>query len=271
MKNLLKNTVALFFGLTLSLSALVARSNTISSNSSTTMSHGHFTPAQIKNIESIVHDYLIKNPQVLVEVSEELQKQTEEKEMTLAKQAIKNNLQKIFYDPNSPVAGNPNGSVVLVEFFDYQCGHCREMSPLMQDIVSKNKNLKVIFKELPIFGANSKLAAEAALASVQQGKYYPFHNELFAAENPLSKQQIYRIAKKAGLNISKLRKEMSSNLIKQQISKNMQLAQALHLVGTPSFILSNKSHTQFEFIPGATSETNLQDKIDELSQSHTTN
>ena len=180
--------------------------------------------------------------------------------------AIGSHRKQIFNDPASPAAGNTNGSVEVVEFFDYQCGHCKAMAPIIEDAVKNNANVKIIFKELPIFGGNSRLAAKAALASTKQGKYYAFHNALFASSTPLNSQTIFKIAKKVGLDITKLKQEMNMPWVEKQLRDNFQLAQALKLMGTPAFIISNKAHTEIRFIPGATSKNDFNQQIAAISQ-----
>lgn len=239
---------------------------TMPSSPQTTATQTEFTPQQVKNIQKIVHDYLINNPQVLVEASQALQKQAQEKQQQYAMQAIEKNKQQLFNDPVSPVAGNPNGNVTLIEFFDYQCGHCKAMNKIIQSIVAKNKNLRVVLKELPIFGSNSQLAAKVALAAAKQGKYYAFHDALLGADNPLTQQKVFQVAKKVGLNVTQLKKDMKNPTIAQQLRANFKLAQALHLIGTPTFVIGNKSLTAFKFIPGATSKQNLQQLISEVTQ-----
>ena len=225
-----------------------------------------FTSQQVQDMQKIIHDYLVNNPKVLLEASQALQKQTEEDQQQYAMEAVQKNKQQLFQDSASPVVGNPQGDVTLVEFFDYQCGHCKEMNQTIQDIVQKNKNLKIIFKELPIFGNNSQFAAQASLASVTQGKYFAFHDALLSADNPLTQDKVFEVAKKVGLNVTKLKKDMNGQAIAQQLRDNFKLAQALRLIGTPTFVISNKAMTSFKFIPGATSQQNLQDLITQVMQ-----
>lgn len=223
-----------------------------------------FNPSQVKQIEKIVHSYLIKNPKVLVEASRALQAKELAKSEKAALAAIEKNKTMLFDNPATPVAGNPNGNVVIVEFFDYQCGHCKTMNKIMQNLVKTNRNLKVVFKELPIFGNNSRFAAQAALAATKQGKYYKFHDALLATQNPLTPQKVKKIAKKVTLNWTKLQRDMNSSKVKKQIRENFRLAQELKLMGTPAFIVANKQLTKIKFIPGATSQDKLQEQINSV-------
>lgn len=223
-----------------------------------------FTPEQTKNIQKIVRQYLIQNPQILVEVSQALQaKQNAQMEKT-AMSAIQQNKQQIFNDPKSPTMGNPNGNTLMVEFFDYQCGHCKTMGKVISALIKKNPNLKVIFKELPIFGGNSQFAAKAALAAADQSKYYAFHNALLNAKNPLSPKKVVALAKKVGINVKQMQQHMKSDAVMKQIRENFQLAKALRIMGTPAFIISNKQLSQFKFIPGAAPENALQAQLNAI-------
>jgi len=255
-------------------SALAQNHNTSSNNpgansnnapTTTPSNTSALTPAQVKQVETIIRDYLIKNPEILVKASEALQQKQIAQAQKSAMIAIKTNVNEIFNDPKSPTVGNPNGSIDIVEFFDYQCGHCKTMSPLVIAAMKKNPNIKIIFKELPIFGGSSKFAAKAALASVAQGKYLAFHNALFAYASPLDPTSILNIAKKVGLNVNKIKIGMNNAWVGQQLRANFQLAEKLKLIGTPAFIISNQDHTQVRFIPGATSAQNFNQMIKAVS------
>lgn len=239
---------------------------TVATPGSELASSSSFSAQQIQDIQKIVHDYLINNPQVLVEASQALQKQTEQQEQQYAQDAIQKNVQGLFNNPASPVAGNTNGDVTLVEFFDYQCGHCKEMNSIIEKIIKSNSNLRVVFKELPIFGDDSQFAAKAALASVKQNKYLAFHNALLAADNPLNKDRVFAVAKSVGLNVAQLKKDMNNAAIQTQLRDNFKLAQALRLIGTPTFVLGNKALNQFRYIPGATTQENMQTMINDLAK-----
>ncbi|MBS0351211.1 MAG: DsbA family protein, partial [Proteobacteria bacterium] len=125
---------------------------------------------------------------------------------------------------------------------------------------------KVIFKEFPIFGAESNNAAKMALAAAKQNKYQEFHNALFKVSGGLNEAKIEEVAKKVGLNVEQLKKDSNDPAIQQQLTDNYELAKALNLVGTPSFVLSNKGMTQFDFIPGAAQEDSFMKAVDDISK-----
>lgn len=230
---------------------------------------GQFSAGQVKDIQKIVHDYLISNPEVLVTASQALQAKMQLQQEQDAMAAIKQNKKDLFSDSSSPVAGNPKGDVTLVEFFDYQCGHCKEMNPIVQSIVKKNSDLRVIFKELPIFGGNSQFAAKAALAAAElfPDKYYAFHDALLSADNPLSDIAVFKAARSVGFSedqIKQIKAKMNDASIQNQLKANFQLAQALKLAGTPAFIMANKAESTFRFIPGSTTEKDMQDQLNGL-------
>ena len=221
-----------------------------------------FTPAQVNAMHTIIHDYLVANPEVLVEASRTLQAQQQKKMEAAAMGAIAQNKAKLFDDAQSPSVGEKTAPVTLVEFFDYQCGHCREMAPSVEQLISKDKNVRVVFKELPIFGGASNYAAKAALAvAMQPGKYYAFHNALLTSNGPLNKDSIMAIAKKAGVDVAKMSKDMDAPSVEQQLKANFELAQSLKVMGTPTFVIGNKAETSFRFIPGATTLQDLETQL----------
>lgn len=224
-----------------------------------------FSSSQQQEIQKIVHDYLVSNPEVLIEASQALQAKEMAKSKSQAMQGITANKSKLFSDSNSPTAGNPDGKVLLVEFFDYQCSHCKEMQPVIDKVLS-GKNVKIIYKEFPIFGDASNYAAQMALAANKQNKYLEFHNALMKHSGALNATKIQEIAKSVGLNVEQLKKDMTDPAVKQEISDTYDLAKALNLAGTPSFVLSNKAMTEFDFIPGAAPEQLFQQSVDNIAK-----
>ena len=227
---------------------------------------GSMSESQKKEVEQVVHDYLVHNPEVLVEVSQVLQQKQQQTMMEQAKAAITQNADKIFLG-DITVAGNPKGSVTMVEFFDYQCSHCKEMKPVVDELIKSDKNLRVVYKEFPIFGKTSEFASRAALAAAKQGKYDALHQALLKMDRRMDEAAVLDAAKSAGLNMEKMKKDMDSPEVKAMLNANRELAEKLHLMGTPAFIIASTPNGQFKvgstplFVPGAATVQTLQDMI----------
>ena len=221
-------------------------------------------------VEKIVHDYLVSNPDVLIEASQALQKKQQDMLQAQAKTAISEHASALAKGELT-VEGNAKGNVTLVEFFDYQCGHCVKMQPVVKELISKNPNLRVIYREFPIFGKESETASRVAIAAAMQGKYGDIHAKLFNGEHQLNEEKILSIAKKSGLDMSKLKIDMNSSKVSSILDESRKLAEAIHLMGTPAFIVLStpngefKSGSESTFVPGATSQANLQDLIKKAS------
>ncbi len=221
---------------------------------------------QQKDIEKVVHDYLVKNPEVLVEVSQALQQKQQQNVQQQAKSAIAANADELF-NGKIAVVGNPKGNVTLVEFFDYQCIHCIKMAPTIANLIKKDSNLRVIYKEFPIFGKSSEVASKAALAAGLQGKYIQMHDALLKVGKRLDDKIVLATAKSIGLDMTKLKQDMESKEVTEQLEANRQLAEKMHLMGTPAFIVASTPEGQFNakseptFVPGASTEEALQDLI----------
>lgn len=229
------------------------------------------TDTQKKQIEKIVHDYLVNNPEVLIEASQALQRKQQDNMRQQAKTAIENNASQLFSGKLTTL-GNPKGNVTLVEFFDYQCVHCKKMAPVVDSLIEKDKNLRVIYKEFPIFGKTSETASRAALAAAMQGKYKAFHEALISKQKRLSDKDIFSVAKKVGLNLKKLKQDMKSKQVTATLAENKKLAEKMMLMGTPAFIIAKTPKgiylkgSEPAFIPGAASEDTLRDLIMRMSK-----
>ena len=221
------------------------------------------TPAldkqQVKQVQQIIHDYLLTNPEILIAAGEELQKKQAEQQQQGAIAAISANKEQLFNDPNSPVIGNTKGNLILVEFYDYQCGHCKSMSSTIQSTLKENTNVKLILKELPIFGGSSKYAAEASLAiyKIAPNKFSQFHEQLLDVEGALNEEKILEVATSLGVKASVLQKQMEASSTEDELKNNFTLAGKIGIQGTPSFVIANGDLTKFAFIPGATSKEQL--------------
>ena len=203
------------------------------------------SPAQKVEVQKIVHDYLVNNPEVLVEASQALQSKQQAVLQEQAKTAIAENGSALT-NGNLTVAGNPKGDVTLVEFFDYQCMHCVKMKPVIDDLIKKNASLRVIYKEFPIFGKHSELASRAAIGAAMQGKYMQFQSALFKTDkHQLDEETIMAVAKKVGLNIKTLKTDMQSQKVTDMLQDFRKLGESIHLMGTPAFIVLSTPNGQF--------------------------
>ena len=210
------------------------------------------SPAQKIEFEKLVHDYLLEHPEILRDMSNKLEANDKLAADTARNTTLTTQAKAIFHNPIDAVVGNPKGDVTIVEFMDYNCGWCKKSVTEMQALVAKDKNVRVVMKEFPIFGEGSEYAARAALASVKQGKYWEFHQAMFASEGKITVEVVDQIAKEQGLDVAKMKIDMKAADIDAAIKKNQAMAQSLALTGTPAFIVDDK------LIPGYTELANLQ-------------
>jgi protein-disulfide isomerase len=201
------------------------------------MAQSNFSEAQKKEIGEIVRAYLLENPELLIEVSKELEKRQQQAESRKREDALKANAKAVFQSPHDYVAGNPDGDVTIVELFDYNCGWCKKGFPEVVSLIEKDKNLRVVLKEFPIFGGDSDYAAMAAIASKKQGKYWEFHSALLSHEGKVTKEIVDEIAKEKGIDVEQMKADMNTPEVAQVIADNHRLAEQLQINGTPAFII----------------------------------
>jgi len=201
--------------------------------------------AQTKAVETIVRDYLLNHPEIILQSMEKLREKERIAQEKAATQALSTNTKALLHHPMSPVSGDTAGDVTLVEFFDYQCGYCKRVIDSMVGLVKSDKKLRVVWKELPILGPNSRFAASAAMAAKKQGKYFEFHIALMKSRGQLSPEKVMRIARKAGIDVAQLQEDMGDPKINTYLDETIKLAQSLGIRGTPGFVIGQK------IIPGA--------------------
>lgn len=206
-----------------------------------------FDPAQKGAIEKIVHEYLLKHPEVIRDAIEVLQAREAAAKADQQASALGQYKEKLLADPLAPTAGNPVGDVAIVEFFDYKCPYCKRVTPALIELLEADKGVKVVFKEFPILGDASLLASRAALAAVKQDKYLDFHNALMAHRGDFDDAAIEAVATSVGLDVSRLKSDMEAPEIEQQIKDNRELALALGIRSTPTFVIGD------QVVPGAMS------------------
>ena len=205
-----------------------------------------FNAKQKDEIGRLVREYLLKHPEVIVEAMAAYRKRQREEQERRAQAAIKDNRTALLQDKYSVVAGNPKGNVTIVEFFDYRCGYCKAVKPQLERVLKNDSNIRVVYKEFPVLGPVSTYASRAAIAARKQGddKYRAYHDALMKARR-LNAPAILAIAKKVGLNVDKLRRDMNDPVVGETLRRNHVLAQKLGIRGTPAFVIGD------EMVPGA--------------------
>jgi protein-disulfide isomerase len=216
--------------------------------------------AELDPFEQRVREYLLKNPEVIMEALQVLQERQRAAEAETFKRTIAERSDDILNDPAAPVGGNPAGDVTLVEFFDYNCPYCRRVAPTVVELEEADPGLRVVYKEFPILGPGSEFAARAALAARKQGNYVPFHNALMRATDQVTEQTVMEIAREVGLDTERLEQDMRDPAIEEAIARNLQLANALGITGTPSFVIGDR------MVPGAADFRTVQGLIAEVRQ-----
>jgi protein-disulfide isomerase len=204
-----------------------------------------FSAEQRQAIETIVRDYLLRNPEIIIEVFEAAKEKLAGEAQAQRAAALAERRQEIFENPASPVAGNPKGDVTLVEFFDYRCPYCKQVAPAIDTLIAEDKQLRVVYKEFPVLGPDSVRAAQAALAARKQGKYEAMHRALMQIKGQIDEAAVFSTAKSVGLDVERLKRDMADPEIDRMLQANQQLALALGIRGTPAFIVGD------EIVPGA--------------------
>ncbi|MEW5728775.1 MAG: DsbA family protein [Pseudomonadota bacterium] len=198
------------------------------------------TPDQAEAVRKVVREYLMEHPEVISEAIEALREKMRAQAEADAKQAVKAHKDDLFNAKDDPNAGNPKGDVVLVEFFDYNCGYCKVVMDTMMEAAKADGKVRIVFKEFPILAEESAVAARVALAAKKQGKYDEVHRAFMKYRGKLDEKAIFRLAGEAGANVDQLRKEMMAPEIDQQIKKNIELAHALDISSTPTFVIGDR-------------------------------
>jgi protein-disulfide isomerase len=197
-------------------------------------------PEQRRAIESVIHDYLLQHPDVLIDALRAAEEKLKSDAGEKAKQALAARRKEIFDDPETPVGGNPKGDVTLVEFFDYRCPYCKQVQPKLQELLAGDREVRVAYREFPILGSVSVVAARAALAAQRQGKYEAFHTAMMAAPGQITDDTVYQVAGSVGLNVDRLKQDMASLQIEAALKANQALAAALDIRGRPGFVIGDQ-------------------------------
>lgn len=214
-------------------------------------------PPDKEAVREIVREYLLEHPEVIEQAIRALNARRQAEKAARARDALAQNRAALVGHPMSPVSGNPEGDVTLVEFFDYQCGYCkRSLEPVM-DLLKSDPGLRIVWKDFPVLGPVSTFAALAAMAAQKQGKYLVFHEGLMEARDRLSEESVMAIAGQVGLDRERLQQDMADPEIAAYLEETQRLARDLGINGTPAFVIGNT------LVPGAVDGARLKQLIAE--------
>ena len=238
---------------------LIAATLFLASPAATPAQAQTFSTEQREEIGNVVKEYLLAHPEVMQDVMAELDKRQQAAEAAKHRAAVAEIKGTLFSSPHQVVLGNPQGSITMVEFFDYNCGFCKRALSDMLDLLKTDSNLKFVLKEFPVLGEGSVEAAHVAVAARMQDvtgkKYIEFHQKLLGGRGQADKAHALAVAKEVGFDMARIEKDMNSDEVKKTIDEDMKLADALGVNGTPSYVVGD------EVIVGAVGIDALREKI----------
>ena len=192
-----------------------------------------------KQIKNIIEEYILENPEIIIESLEKFTANQKEKE----EESIVNILNN-FYDnkvyESFPRVGNKDSKLIIIEFVDYNCGYCKKTLPTVAKLMKNFDNIQIVFIDYPILSESSEIAARASLAAKEQNAYFEYHTVLLNNKEIIDESILYKIAKELSLDIKKFKKDISSERIKNNIIRNVKFANSLKIRGTHTFIIGNQ-------------------------------
>jgi protein-disulfide isomerase len=220
------------------------------------------TDTQSKQVEQLIEKYLEQNPEVVVRAIRKYQHQQEEEQRLRQVHNLENMRELLEQSDTSPVRGNPDGDVTLVEFFDYRCGYCKRVHSTVTNAVNADGNVRLVYKEFPVLGPESVYLSRASLAVffTNPDKYPAFHDALMTSRGQLNPARVMTIAEDIGLNAADIETGMKDPRVDEEIQRNIQMARSLGINGTPGFVIGAA------IVPGAVDEDTLKSLIAQARQ-----
>lgn len=209
------------------------------------IARAQFSPDQRGEIEKIIRDYLLRNPEVLQEVIQEMERRQTQAEAEKSRGAIKQHADALFNSKRQIVLGNPQGDVTMVEFFDYNCGFCRKALADKMELIKNDPRLRLVLKEFPVLGEGSTQAAQIAVSVRLQDKtggkkYLEFHQKMFASRGQIDKARALAVVREIGFDAARAEREMGSEEVRLTLEEGFKLAEALGINGTPTYVLDGQ-------------------------------
>jgi protein-disulfide isomerase len=210
-------------------------------------------------VEKIVKDFIIGNPEIIIESLNKYQAKKQEEEQSKASENVKGLADELKKNASLPVIGNNNGDVTVLEFFDYNCGYCKKVVPSVAQLIKEDSKVRVVLMELPILSEASEVAARAALAvyTVDKSKYFDFHRKVMEHNGNKNEEKILGLAGDVGLDKAKVKEAMKSEETSKTLGFIKDTAQKIGVRGTPAFVVGTK------FIPGAVDYDTLKKAVEE--------
>ena len=220
----------------------------------------NLTEAQRQEVAELVKKLSVEQPEIIVAALQNYKARAAEKaekSESMSDKYLTANREAIERDPNDAVMGNPKGKITLVEYFDYRCGYCKAMIPVLQQALAAEPQLRLVLKQFPILSAGSVLAAKAVMAARAQSaaKEIALHERLMASKGRFSEDEIMEDAKAVGLDVEALRREMGNPRYSKILSRTAEQAEGLAIQGTPGFVIGRV------IIRGAVDEASLTKSI----------
>lgn len=214
-----------------------------------------------QEVERIVRDYLLENPEVIVEAINVLRQREQAAEEAAASQKLSELNAELLQSEHDPVGGNPDGQVTLVEFFDYNCGYCKRANSTLKALIDANPDLRVVYKEFPILSETSMTAARASLAlnALYPDQYENFHRQLLERRGSIqSDNEVWQAVARLEVDVEAIKAEAGKDWVDETLAKNRQLAQQLNITGTPTFVVGES------ILRGAYPQGDIQAAIDKV-------
>lgn len=204
---------------------------------------GNMSDAERADFHAAIREYLLENPEVLMEAIAVLEAREAEEAEAAALTMVSDNADAIFNDGHSFVGGNPDGDVTVVEFVDYRCGFCRRAHPEVSELVASDGNIRTITKEFPILGDESVEASRFAISTLQNAgpeAYKRVNDALIEKRGDFSRRSLARLANSLDLDSDAIIAGMDAEAVDSVITENRALAQRLQITGTPTFVVGEQ-------------------------------
>lgn len=214
-----------------------------------------FSPEQRDEIVRIVREAMKADPTILRDAVIALQSQERDVKEAAARAALDKAAPSLAQGKGDPVAGNPDGDVTVVEFYDLRCPYCRRMLPVIAQLLAKDRKLRWVYKDIPILGPGSVLGARAVLAAQKQGGYQKLHDAVMAGAQSITEDTLKADALRVGLDWDRLRRDMSDPAVQERIGANLDIAHNLGIDGTPVYVVGKR------MLPGAVDLAELEEAV----------